>query len=52
MLRSTSLGTIAPLKVLVQEQVGGFSGRQAPYGTKVLELIGDQQLTKQLILET
>lgn len=43
---------IAPLKALVQEQVGNFGKRLAPYGIKVAELTGDRQLTKQQIAET
>ncbi|KAK4099788.1 Sec63-domain-containing protein [Parathielavia hyrcaniae] len=43
---------IAPLKALVQEQVGNFGKRLAPYGIKVSELTGDRQLTKQQIAET
>ena len=43
---------IAPLKALVQEQVGSFGARLAPYGIKVAELTGDRQLTKQQIAET
>ncbi|CAH0048053.1 unnamed protein product [Clonostachys solani] len=43
---------IAPLKALVQEQVGNFGNRLAPYGVKVAELTGDRQLTKQQIAET
>lgn len=44
--------SIAPLKALVQEQVGNFGKRLAPYGIKVNELTGDRQLTKQQIAET
>lgn len=43
---------IAPLKALVQEQVGNFGKRLEPYGIKVSELTGDRQLTKQQIAET
>ncbi|ORY19390.1 Sec63 Brl domain-domain-containing protein [Clohesyomyces aquaticus] len=43
---------IAPLKALVQEQVGNFGKRLEPYGIKVKELTGDRQLTKQQIAET
>jgi pre-mRNA-splicing helicase BRR2 len=43
---------IAPLKALVQEQVGNFGARLKPYGIKVSELTGDRQLTKQQIAET
>lgn len=44
--------SIAPLKALVQEQVGNYGKRLAPYGIKVSELTGDRQLTKQQIAET
>ncbi|CAG8952610.1 hypothetical protein HYFRA_00009716 [Hymenoscyphus fraxineus] len=43
---------IAPLKALVQEQVGNFGGRLKPYGITVSELTGDRQLTKQQIADT
>ena len=43
---------IAPLKALVQEQVGSFGKRLEPYGIKVSELTGDRQLTKQQIANT
>ncbi|KAK3396484.1 Sec63 Brl domain-containing protein [Sordaria brevicollis] len=43
---------IAPLKALVQEQVGNFGKRLEPFGIKVAELTGDRQLTKQQISET
>ncbi|KAF2636126.1 pre-mRNA splicing helicase-like protein [Massarina eburnea CBS 473.64] len=43
---------IAPLKALVQEQVGNFGKRLEPYGIRVAELTGDRQLTKQQIAET
>ncbi|KAF2716323.1 Sec63-domain-containing protein [Polychaeton citri CBS 116435] len=43
---------IAPLKALVQEQVGNFGARLEPYGIRVAELTGDRQLTKQQISET
>lgn len=43
---------IAPLKALVQEQVGNFGKRLAPYGIKVAELTGDRQLTKAQIADT
>ncbi|KAK4673654.1 Pre-mRNA-splicing helicase BRR2 [Podospora pseudopauciseta] len=43
---------IAPLKALVQEQVGNFGKRLESYGIKVSELTGDRQLTKQQISET
>ncbi|KAF3902167.1 hypothetical protein ABW21_db0206227 [Orbilia brochopaga] len=43
---------IAPLKALVQEQVGNFGKRLERYGMKVAELTGDRQLTKAQIAET
>jgi len=43
---------VAPLKALVQEQVGNFGARLKPYGITVSELTGDRQLTKQQIAET
>ncbi|KAL9108874.1 MAG: hypothetical protein Q9227_006405 [Pyrenula ochraceoflavens] len=43
---------IAPLKALVQEQVGNFGARLATYGIRVSELTGDRQLTKQQIADT
>ena len=43
---------IAPLKALVQEQVGNFGKRLEPYGITVSELTGDRQLTKQQIADT
>jgi pre-mRNA-splicing helicase BRR2 len=43
---------IAPLKALVQEQVGNFGARLREYGINVAELTGDRQLTKQQIAET
>ncbi|EGZ77811.1 Sec63-domain-containing protein [Neurospora tetrasperma FGSC 2509] len=43
---------IAPLKALVQEQVGNFGKRLEPFGIRVAELTGDRQLTKQQISET
>ncbi|KAF3932488.1 hypothetical protein ABW19_dt0207759 [Dactylella cylindrospora] len=43
---------IAPLKALVQEQVGNFGKRLERYGIKVAELTGDRQLTKAQIAET
>ncbi|CEJ81732.1 Putative RNA-dependent ATPase RNA helicase [[Torrubiella] hemipterigena] len=43
---------IAPLKALVQEQVGNYGKRLEPYGIRVAELTGDRQLTKQQIAET
>ena len=52
MLDDFKIVYIAPLKALVQEQVGNFGARLAPYGIKVSELTGDRQLTKQQIAET
>ncbi|KAI9710141.1 MAG: DEIH-box ATPase [Bogoriella megaspora] len=43
---------IAPLKALVQEQVGNFGKRLEPYGIRVAELTGDRQLTKRQIADT
>ncbi|KAK3630927.1 Pre-mRNA-splicing helicase BRR2 [Elasticomyces elasticus] len=43
---------IAPLKALVQEQVGNFGKRLEAYGIQVSELTGDRQLTKQQIADT
>lgn len=43
---------IAPLKALVQEQVGNFGTRLKDYGITVAELTGDRQLTKQQIADT
>ncbi|GAA5834693.1 hypothetical protein JCM9279_007084 [Rhodotorula babjevae] len=43
---------IAPMKALVQEMVGNFRSRLAPYGVTVNELTGDRQLTKEQISET
>ena len=43
---------IAPLKALVQEQVGNFGMRLKTYGIQVSELTGDRQLTKQQIADT
>jgi len=51
-LDSFKIVFIAPLKALVQEQVGNFGKRLAPYGIKVAELTGDRQLTKAQIAET
>lgn len=51
-LDSFKIVSIAPLKALVQEQVGNFGKRLAPFGIKVNELTGDRQLTKQQIAET
>ena len=43
---------VAPLKALVQEQVGNFGKRLERYGVRVSELTGDRQLTKQQIADT
>ncbi|KAG8933497.1 DEIH-box ATPase [Tulasnella sp. 417] len=43
---------VAPMKALVQEQVGSFQKRLEQFGVKVSELTGDNQLTKQAISET
>ncbi|SMR51251.1 unnamed protein product [Zymoseptoria tritici ST99CH_1E4] len=43
---------IAPLKALVQEQVGNFGKRLEAYGIAVSELTGDRQLTKEQIANT
>ncbi|CRK35112.1 hypothetical protein BN1708_006627 [Verticillium longisporum] len=51
-LDSFKIVYIAPLKALVQEQVGNFGKRLEPYGVKVSELTGDRQLTKAQIAET
>lgn len=51
-LDSFKIVYIAPLKALVQEQVGNFGKRLQPYGITVSELTGDHQLTKQQIAET
>ncbi|KAF2835475.1 pre-mRNA-splicing factor brr2 [Patellaria atrata CBS 101060] len=51
-LDSFKIVYIAPLKALVQEQVGNFGKRLAPYGITVSELTGDRQLTKQQIADT
>ncbi|KAF4121373.1 pre-mRNA-splicing helicase BRR2 [Geosmithia morbida] len=51
-LDSFKIVYIAPLKALVQEQVGNFGKRLEPYGVRVSELTGDRQLTKQQIAET
>ena len=52
MLDDFKIVYIAPLKALVQEQVGNFGKRLEPYGIKVSELTGDRQLTKQQITDT
>ena len=43
---------VAPMKALVQECVQSFSKRLEPFGVKVRELSGDQNLTKQQIDDT
>jgi pre-mRNA-splicing helicase BRR2 len=43
---------VAPMKALVQEQVGQFTKRLGNFGIKVGELTGDSQMTKQQIAET
>ncbi|CRG92091.1 pre-mRNA-splicing helicase BRR2 [Talaromyces islandicus] len=52
MLDDFKIVYIAPLKALVQEQVGNFGKRLEPYGIRVAELTGDRQLTKQQIADT
>ena len=52
MLDDFKIVYIAPLKALVQEQVGNFGKRLESYGIKVSELTGDRQLTKQQIADT
>lgn len=52
MLDDFKIVYIAPLKALVQEQVGNFGNRLNVYGIKVSELTGDRQLTKQQIADT
>ncbi|KAK2782924.1 DEIH-box ATPase [Emmonsiellopsis sp. PD_33] len=52
MLDDFKIVYIAPLKALVQEQVGNFSARLESYGIRVSELTGDRQLTKQQIADT
>ena len=52
MLDDFKIVYIAPLKALVQEQVGNFGKRLEPYGIRVSELTGDRQLTKQQISDT
>lgn len=51
-LNSFKVVYIAPLKALVQEQVGMFKKRLACYGISAAELTGDSQLTKEQITET
>ncbi|KAD2067453.1 hypothetical protein E3N88_41917 [Mikania micrantha] len=43
---------VAPMKALVAEVVGNLSNRLKPYGVNVMELSGDQSLTRQQIEET
>lgn len=43
---------VAPMKALVQEVVQNFSKKLAPFGIKVRELSGDQNLTRQQIADT
>uniref|UniRef100_A0A1I7XD40 Helicase ATP-binding domain-containing protein n=1 Tax=Heterorhabditis bacteriophora TaxID=37862 RepID=A0A1I7XD40_HETBA len=43
---------IAPMKSLVQEMVGGFSKRLAPYGISVGEMTGDSQMSKEQFMAT
>jgi pre-mRNA-splicing helicase BRR2 len=43
---------IAPMKSLVQEMVGNFAKRLAPFDLIVNELTGDHQLSKEQIFET
>ncbi|KAK7900486.1 Pre-mRNA-splicing helicase BRR2 [Exophiala xenobiotica] len=52
MLDDFKIVYIAPLKALVQEQVGNFGKRLETYGIRVSELTGDRQLTKQQIADT
>ncbi|MCJ1326706.1 DEIH-box ATPase [Thelotrema lepadinum] len=52
MLDDFKIVYIAPLKALVQEQVGNFGQRLEPYGIRVSELTGDRQLTKEQIAST
>lgn len=52
MLDDFKIVYIAPLKALVQEQVGNFGARLKPYGIQVSELTGDRQLTKAQIADT
>ncbi|EXJ57953.1 hypothetical protein A1O7_05376 [Cladophialophora yegresii CBS 114405] len=52
MLDDFKIVYIAPLKALVQEQVGNFGKRLEVYGIRVSELTGDRQLTKQQIADT
>ncbi|KAI9164452.1 Pre-mRNA-splicing helicase BRR2 [Blastocladiella emersonii ATCC 22665] len=43
---------VAPMKALVQEMVGNFGNRLAPFGIKVGELTGDAQMNKQQLQDT
>jgi len=51
-LDSFKIVYVAPMKALVQEQVGNFSHRLKGFGVSVRELTGDSQMTKQQIAET
>ena len=51
-LDSFKIVYVAPMKALVQEQVGNFSSRLSEFGVQVRELTGDSQMTKQQITET
>ena len=51
-LNSFKIVYVAPMKALVQEQVGNFSKRLKDFGISVRELTGDSQMTKQQIAET
>ena len=51
-LDSFKIVYVAPMKALVQEQVGNFSHRLKDFGVSVRELTGDSQMTKQQIAET
>jgi len=51
-LDSFKIVYVAPMKALVQEQVGNFSHRLKDFGINVRELTGDSQMTKQQIAET
>ena len=43
---------VAPMRSLVQEMVGSFGKRLAPFGLKVGELTGDHQLSREEIAQT
>ncbi|VDK56716.1 unnamed protein product, partial [Gongylonema pulchrum] len=43
---------IAPMKSLVQEMVGNFTKRLAPYNIAVGEMTGDQQMNKEQFMQT